>query len=70
MTRKSIEEMDRTELIGMVNALQRQIEDLTGPEHTRYYQLGRLAALGQEEEQSGENPARFWQRLVMRRAAE
>jgi hypothetical protein len=42
MFRKSIEQMDRTELIGMVHVLQSQVEDLTSPERTRLYQLGKL----------------------------
>jgi hypothetical protein len=42
MHRKTAEEMDRGELIGMVHALQTQVAELTSPERNRLYQLGRL----------------------------
>jgi hypothetical protein len=42
MHRKTAEEMDRGELIGMVHTLQSQVAELTSPERTRLYQLGRL----------------------------
>lgn len=68
---KSIQEMERSELIGMVKALQRQVEDLTGPERTRYYQLGRLSALAGETAVEVENEAQtpFWKRLTAYRSA-
>ena len=67
MPHKSIEEMDRTELIGMVLALQRQVEDLASPERARLYQLGRLADRAREKT-SPDTAARapLWKRLAPR----
>ena len=36
------EQMERAELIGTVHALLRQLEELTSPERTAAYTLGRL----------------------------
>jgi hypothetical protein len=64
MRRKTIEEMDRTELIGMVYALQRRLEEFTSPEHTRLYQLGRLHADNSPApERKDDRRRNFWDRL-------
>lgn len=67
MPHKSIEEMDRTELIGMVHALQKQVEDLASPERARLYQLGRLADRARDK--TSPDPAvrpPLWKRLAPR----
>jgi hypothetical protein len=59
--RKTIEQLDRNELIGMVHVLQSQVEELTSPERTRLYQLGRLHA---QTEPAEEKRPSLWQRLA------
>jgi hypothetical protein len=61
--RKSVEEMDRSELIGMVRILQRQLEELTSPEHTRLYQLGRLQSQTQRPKPETRESS-FWKRFA------
>ncbi len=65
MNRKTIEEMDRSELIGMVRVLQTQLQELTSPERSRLYQLGRL-----HDRTASRTPQRrsLWQRLSPRTA--
>jgi hypothetical protein len=63
MQHKTIEQMDRTELIGMVRALQRRLAEFTSPEHTRLYQIGRLHV--QNRLTTTDNERRgFWDRLT------
>lgn len=62
--RKTIEQLDRNELIGMVHVLQSQVEELTSPERTRLYQLGRLHA--QTDPAEVKKPS-LWERLAPRR---
>jgi hypothetical protein len=67
MRQKTIEQMDRTELIGMVHALQRQLQEFTSPEHMRLYQIGRLHAQNDPApEEEDEEPRSLWERLSPR----
>ncbi len=65
MNRKPIEQMERTELIGMVHVLQSQVEELMSPERNRLYQLGRLHS---QTEPVEEKRLSLWERLSPRRA--
>lgn len=66
MHRKTAEEMDRSELIGMVHVLQSQVQELTSPEHVRLYQLGRLHDQTDQTEPAMPQPQQrsLWQRLI------
>lgn len=71
---KPVEQMDRPELIGMVQALQRQIAEFYSPERTRIYTLGRLEmiareGLAPEDEPAETGHAPIWKRLLPRAAA-
>jgi hypothetical protein len=68
MRAKTPAQMDRSELIGMVTVLQRQLDELTSPENIRLYQLGKLTALAREQVEPAP-PEPFWKRLLPRRAA-
>jgi hypothetical protein len=65
MHRKTAEEMDRSELIGMVHVLQSQVQKLTSPEHVRLYQLGRLH--DQTDPVVEEPQPSLWRRMFSRR---
>jgi hypothetical protein len=65
MRHKTVEQMDRTELIGMVHALQRQLQEFTSPEHMRLYQIGRLHAQNDPAPENDE-PRSLWERLSPR----
>lgn len=68
MNRKTIEQMDRAELIGMVHALETQVEELMSPERNRLCQLGRLhdETDPAQPDASSENTS-LWQRLAPRK---
>jgi hypothetical protein len=66
MHRKTVEEMDRSELIGMVHVLQSEVQELTSPERIRLYQLGRLH---DQTAPAPEAEPTLWQRLFLRRVA-
>lgn len=66
MHRKTAEEMDRSELIGMVHVLQSQVQELTSPERIRLYQIGRL----HDQAMPADEPKpTLWQRLISWRFA-
>lgn len=67
MIRKQPEQMERCELIGMVSALQREVVELTSPERTQAYTLGRLQILTRQEPLQPRKPARLQNLMALLR---